>query len=127
MALPATLPLGLSERVAWAIRDIYADRRHPIRVAGLSDLVFGLGVPAGTLCLVADEPQTVDIVLNLGSTAASLAGPIAVLAEDDWVVTVLVPSERLGEAHAALRGTDCILQSWWIEADDVQFGGFETP
>jgi hypothetical protein len=121
------VPLGVSERIAEAVGGIYVGRDCSVRVVGLSDLVFGLGVPAGTLCLAADELQTVDVVLSLGADPASLQGPIAMLAEEDWVVTVLVPSERLGEAHAGLRGTECMLQSWWIEDDDVQFGGFESP
>ena len=127
MALPATLPLGISERVADAVGDVYAEREHPIRVVGLRDLAVDAGVPAGTLCLVADDAQTVEIVLSLGEDAASLRSPIGVLAEKEWAVTVLVPSERLGEAHHGLRGADCLLQSWWIEGDDVQFGGFERP
>jgi len=127
MALPATMPLGVSERVAEAVGDVYSDRRSDVRVVGLTDLVYGLGVPAGTLCLVADEPQTVEIILSMGSDPAALRGPINVLDDEGWVVTVLVPSERLGEAHLGLRGTDCLLQAWWIEADDVHFGTYETP
>lgn len=127
MAMPATIPLGVSERIADAVGDIYADRRNPMRVVGLTQFTFGMGVPAGTLCLVSDETKSIEIVLSLGASPESLRGPIAHLVDEDWSVTVLVPCERLGEAHAGLRGADCLLQPWWIEHDDVHFGGFEIP
>jgi len=127
MALTATMPLGVSERVAEAVGDICLDRRAPVRVVGLTDMVHGLGVPAGTLCLVSDASETAEIILSLGSEPASLRGPIAVLFDEGWSITVLVPCERLGEAHAGLRGAECLLQSWWIEHDDVHFGGYELP
>ncbi len=127
MALTATVPLGMSERIADAVGDVYVGRRDPVRVVGLTDLVFGLGVPAGTLCLVSDEAETIEIILSLGADPASLRAPIDVLFDEGWTVTVLVPCERIGEAHGGLRGTSCILQTWWIEHDDVQFGAFETP
>jgi hypothetical protein len=127
MAMPATMPLGVSERVAEAVGDVYVDRHDPIRVVGLTDLVHGLGVPAGTLCLVSDTSETVEIVLSLGADPASLRSPIAVMADEGWMVTVLVPCERLGEAHSGLRGAECVLQPWWIEHDDVHFGGYERP
>ena len=96
MAMPATIPLGVSERVAEAVGDVYVERRDPVRVVGLTDLVHGLGVPAGTLCLVSDVAETVEIILSLGSEAAALRGPVAVLVEDGWLVTVLTPTERIG-------------------------------
>ncbi|MDH3500173.1 MAG: hypothetical protein OEM97_08630 [Acidimicrobiia bacterium] len=127
MAMPMTIPLGVSERVAEAVGDICADRRDTMRVVGLTDLVHGLGVPAGTLCLVLDSSESVEIILSLGANPTSLRSPIAVLIDEGWVVTVLVPSERLGEAHHGLRGSECLLQPWWIEDDDLQFGGYERP
>jgi hypothetical protein len=127
MALPATIPLGISERVADAVGDVYGDRRHPVRIVGLTDLVHGLGISAGTLCLVCDDLQTIEIVLSLGADPQGLRSPIAVLDDEGWDIVVLVPAERLGETHRGLRGAACVLQPWWIEADDVHFGDCETP
>lgn len=44
-----------------------------------------------------------------------------------WRVAVLVRAERMGEAHAALRGTPAHLQAWWPDGEQVRFGGPELP
>ncbi len=55
-------------------------------------------------------------------------GPVAALvAASGWRVAVLVPTERMGDAHQSLRGFPLHLQSWWFDGDDVRFGGPEVP
>ena len=52
------------------------------------------------------------------AAAASAAG---------WRVAVLVPSDRMGDAHSALRGCSLHLQAWWTDGDRICFGGPEVP
>ena len=55
-------------------------------------------------------------------------GPVAALAAaSGWRVAVLVPTERMGDAHMSLRGFPLHLQSWWPEGDHIRFGGPEVP
>jgi len=55
-------------------------------------------------------------------------GPVAALvAASGWRVAVLVPTERMGDAHQSLRGFPLHLQSWWSDGDNVCFGGPEVP
>ncbi len=49
------------------------------------------------------------------------------LAADGWRVHVLVPLERMGEAHRGLRGVDVRLQGWWLDDGSVHFGQPEIP
>lgn len=57
----------------------------------------------------------------------STLGPIAATAAaTGWDVAVLVPSERMGDAHRELRGFPLVLQAWWDEGDRICFGGPEV-
>ncbi|MFZ0492286.1 MAG: hypothetical protein WAM81_03690 [Acidimicrobiia bacterium] len=49
------------------------------------------------------------------------------LAADGWQVHVLVPLERMGEAHRGLRGVAVRLQGWWLDDGSVHFGRPEIP
>lgn len=42
-------------------------------------------------------------------------------------VVVLVDAARMGEAHRALRGIECVLQPWWRTEGTVSFGAVELP
>ena len=58
----------------------------------------------------------------------STLGPIATsAAASGWQVAVLVPAERMGDAHSSLRGFPLRLQSWWADGDRICFGGPEVP
>ena len=71
MALPATVPLGVSERIAEAVGDIYVGRDCPVRVVGLSDLVFGLGVSG------LSTPLAIGDVAISGLALAAVIGVVA--------------------------------------------------
>lgn len=49
------------------------------------------------------------------------------LAADGWRVHVLVPLDRLGDAHRGLRGAEVMLQGWWTDDGGVHFGRPEIP
>ncbi len=58
----------------------------------------------------------------------STLGPISTsVAASGWRVAVLVPAERMGDAHQSLRGFPLHLQSWWTDGDRICFGGPEVP
>ncbi len=55
-------------------------------------------------------------------------GPVAAAAVAvGWRVAVLVPADRMGDAHNALRGCALHLQAWWNDGDRICFGGPEVP
>ena len=76
--------------------------------------------------MVAKADRTVEIVLDAGVDAASLAPGLWALAAQGWQPVVLIALDRIGEAHVDLRGAPCRLQAWWMAEDQVVFGGFET-
>ncbi len=78
-------------------------------------------------CTVAGAQRIVEIVVDAEPDCDLLAPAVWALAERGWQVVALVPLERLGEAHGALRGSPCLLQPWWLDADTVRFGRSETP
>ena len=56
----------------------------------------------------------------MGQIAASVVA-------SGWRVAVLVPAERMGDAHRRLRGFPLHLQAWWSDGDRICFGGPEVP
>jgi hypothetical protein len=84
------------------------------------------GVPGAAV--IAADLGIAECVLGPGVDPALLGPGIEMLAAGGWDVTVLVPSARIGEAHAALRGRPARLQPWWPDGDDsVHFGAPEVP
>ncbi len=81
---------------------------------------------ATTHSVIAVEERTVELVVEDGPFEA-LAPAVWALAARGWEVVTLLPSARSGEAHRALRGSPCRLQSWWMDEDRVCFGPFERP
>lgn len=73
------------------------------------------------------EEGRIEVVWNHGAEPAALARTVASLTATAWDVWVLVPSEKLGIAHGALRGCDVTLQPWWFEGGLVHFGRPEIP
>ncbi|MDH3307010.1 MAG: hypothetical protein OEO77_05780 [Acidimicrobiia bacterium] len=73
------------------------------------------------------EEGRIEVVWTQGAEPAALARTVASLTATAWDVWVLVPSERLGIAHVALRGCNVTLQPWWFEAGLVHFGRPEIP
>jgi hypothetical protein len=115
------------DRVTAATLDVYARRRDLATEMPLAEL---LDVPKslGSLrAVVASTERAIEVVVDTGVDAGSLAPGLWALAAEGWQPVVLVALDRIGEAHTELRGTPCRLQAWWIVEDEVVFGGFETP
>jgi hypothetical protein len=115
------------DRVTAATLDVYARRRDLATEMPLTEL---LDVPKslGSLrAVVASTERVIEVVVDTGIDAGSLAPGLWALAAEGWQPVVLVALDRIGEAHTELRGTPCRLQAWWIVEDEVVFGGFETP
>lgn len=115
------------DRVTAATLEVYARRRDLATEMPLAEL---LDVPKslGSLrAVVASTERAIEVVVDTGIDAGSLAPGLWALAAEGWQPVVLVALDRIGEAHTELRGTPCRLQAWWIVGDEVVFGGFETP
>ena len=109
-----------------ATLDVYARRCDLAAEMPLAEL---LSVPSdlGALrAVVGSTHRTVEIILDADVEAAAVAPAAWALAAKGFATIVLVALDRLGEAHEGLRGTPCHLQGWWISADGVAFGAFET-
>lgn len=115
------------DRVTAATLDVYARRRDlatEMPLAELLDVPKGLG---SLRAVVASSERAIEVVVDAGIDAGSLAPGLWALSAEGWQSVVLVALDRIGEAHTELRGTPCRLQAWWIVGDEVVFGGFETP
>jgi hypothetical protein len=77
--------------------------------------------------VVVSDECCLDWVLASHSDPASHRPIFRRLSADGWLVYVLVPLDRLGEAHRGLRGIDVLLQGWWLDEGGVHFGRPETP
>ena len=127
MAVAVRETLTEVDRVAAATLDVYARRRDLATEMPLAEL---LDVPKelGTLrAVVASTERHIEVVLDAGVEASSLAPGLWELAAKGWQPVVLIALDRIGAAHVELRGAPCRLQPWWIVDDTVVFGGFETP
>ncbi len=80
----------------------------------------GVAVLAPTQGVVELFPGDRQHLPTLGPIAASVAA-------SGWRVAVVIPAERMGDAHQSLRGFPLHLQSWWSEGDRICFGGPEVP
>lgn len=78
------------------------------------------------IAVVAPERGLVEWFPSGDQTLAALVGPLRASAAD-WNVSVIVPAGRMGEAHRALRGAPITLQPWWVDGENVRFGGPEVP
>jgi hypothetical protein len=115
------------DRVTAATLEVYARRRDlatEMPLAELLDVPKGLG---SLRAVVASTERAIEVVVDAGIDAGSLAPGLWALAAEGWQPVVLIALDRIGEAHTELRGTPCRLQAWWIVEDEVVFGGFETP
>jgi hypothetical protein len=84
------------------------------------DGIAGVAVVATAQGIVEWFPHPDQGLDDLASAARSISGT-------GWTVTVIVRSDRMGEAHRALRGAPVILQPWWADGETVRFGGPEVP
>lgn len=107
----------------------YTRRQEPVVESWLTELT-GEIMPdeLGFLsCIAAVDRRVVEVVVAPTTDMAGLNRAVWRLSARGWGVFVLVPSERLGDAHAVLRGTPCTLQGWWLETGRPTFGRFERP
>jgi hypothetical protein len=115
------------DQVAAATLEVYAKRRDLATEMPLAEL---LDVPKaiGSLrAVVSSADRAIEVVLDAGVEAASLAPGLWALAAKGWQPVVLIALDQIGEAHGELRGIPCRLQAWWTVDETVVFGGFETP
>ncbi len=107
----------------------YAARGDRVRVMPLSDLVAdSVSADLSTVsAIIAAEQRAVEIVADDGLELERLAPATWAMAGRGWDVVVLVPSERIGDAHASLRSVPCHLQPWWIDPAGLWFGALEIP
>ncbi len=83
---------------------------------------------AGSIrAVVSETARTAELIVDAGVDPSMLAPAAWRLAGRGWTVTVLVALDRIGEAHAGLRGVPCRLQPWWFDGDAVVFGAHELP
>ncbi len=115
--------------VTAAVVDSYAARRERVQRIPLADLVAGsVGADLSSItAVVAGDTRVVEIVAEDFDNLERLAPATWTLAGRGWDVVVLVPCNRVGDAHASLRAAPCLLQPWWLDDHGVWFGALETP
>ena len=115
--------------VTTAVVDTYTARRERVQEIPLADLISGSVAAdlSAVTAVVAGDMRAVEIVADDYDDLERLTSAIWVLAGRGWDVIVLVPCNRVGDAHAALRAAPCQLQPWWVDEHGVWFGAFETP
>jgi len=127
MAVAVIETLTEVDRVVEATTAAFAAQREPTAEMALAEFI-AVPIAAGVLrSVVVPGTRTVEVPVDEGVDPAVL-GPVAWdLQERGWQLTVLAPLVRLGETHAALRGTPCTLQGWWQDGAGLEFGGREIP
>jgi hypothetical protein len=127
MAVAVAEPNTSVDFVTGAVVANYRARvEHPVEVslAELMEAPKSVGAIRGVM---SNASHTVEVVLDAESAIHELGEVAWRLERDGLHLNVLVSLDRLGEAHADLRGTPCTLQGWWFDDDDVHFAGFEIP
>ena len=114
--------------VAGRVAELYrANGSTDVAVESLGDLAPAAALGAHVTCVTVASQRAVEIVLDAATEPGGVAADLAALVADDWTVTVLVPSPRMGLAHVALRGTGCSMQQWWRDGAAIGFGIHEIP
>ncbi len=80
-----------------------------------------------TPTVVARSSRTIECVLPHDADPADYVPGLQRMMSEDWKVTLLVHSSRMGRAHQALRGTLVSIQPWWHQDGRIQFGRPEIP
>ena len=104
---------------AWA-RDGGTVVRTPLSsISGVDD--------CSGIAVVAAEHGVVEYSIDDNLVPAEVLPGLAALFATRWVVSLIVPTGRVGEAHAALRGSGVGLQPWWRDlGGGVRFGAPEV-
>ena len=115
--------------VTAAVVGTYTARRERVQEIPLADLVAGSVATdlSSITAVVAGDVRTVEIVADDFDDLERLAPATWTLSGRGWDVIVLVPCNRVGDAHASLRAAPCQLQPWWSDEHGVWFGALEIP
>lgn len=129
MALLIETTVDTTASVTDAVVAAYSARRERVQTMALSDLVEGAVAAdlSGMSAIVAAEIRVAEVVADHAFDLERLPSAAWALAGRGWDMIVLVPCDRVGDAHTALRSAPCKLQPWWLDADGVWFGALETP
>ena len=125
MVLAADLVSVSHSRAASAAASIHLLRESSVVETALAGFT-GVGEIAG-VAVLAPEQGIVEWFPDPAQTLTPLAPLAAEAVGAGWLVTVLVPAIRMGEAHRSLRGIPVTLQPWWADGERVRFGGPEVP
>jgi len=129
MALLIEPSVDVAAQVTAEVISSYGARRERVQQMSLADLVAGavtVNLSAVT-SVVAGDMRRVEIITDDHHDLEQLASATWVLAGRGWDVTVLIPCNRVGDAHTSLRSAPCQLQPWWFDEHGVWFGAPETP
>jgi len=129
MALLIEETIDVAAHVSSGVVDAYLARSERVQTMALSELVAdSVATDLSDLtAVVIGDIRTVEVVVDNHFDLERLAAAAWVLAGRGWDVMVLVPCNRIGDAHASLRAAPCLLQPWWFDEDGVWFGNPETP
>jgi hypothetical protein len=129
MALLIEQTPDVAAEVTAAVVATYTARGERVQEIPLADLVAGVvSADLSTItAVVAGDMRVVEIVADGYDDLERLAPTAWTLAGRGWDTVVLVPCDRVGDAHASLRAAPCRLQPWWVDEHGVWFGALETP
>jgi len=113
--------------VAAAVARSYEAQAEQAVDMPLAEFLADAGGAGSIRAVVSESARTVELVVDEEVDPAMLAPAAWRLDGRGRRVIVLVALDRIGVAHAGLRGVPCRLQPWWFEGDEVLFGGFEIP
>lgn len=127
MAVAVQEPITSVDLVTEAVLDNYRARIEDATEMTLAEVLGTPNAAGAVRAVVVPKLRIVEIVLDDESHPDTLANVAWTLDDRSWKLNVVLPLERLGEAHTALRGTPSTLQGWWYEDDAVRFAGYERP
>ena len=129
MALLIEETVDAAAHVIAGVVDAYSARRERVQSMPLTELLSGDISPdlAAVTTVVAGDLRTVEVITDDQLDLERLAAATWLLSGRGWDVTVVVPCNRIGDAHASLRAAPCRLQPWWFDEHGVWFGAPEIP
>ncbi len=129
MAIAVQARLIGTERVvdrALAIYRAHVEQAIEVPLGEMVDCEVPVDV-ARLSVVAAGDSRVAEIMLDETVVCDQLNRAIWSVAEQGWTANVVVPAERMGEAHHALRGIPCSLQPWWEDGTAINFGAHEKP
>ncbi len=129
MAMAVQVSLIGTDRVvdrSLAIFSAHLERAIEVPLGDMVDREVAIDV-AQLSVVAAGESRTAEIMVDESVLCAQVGPALWSLADQGWQTTMVVPAARMGEAHGALRGVPCRLQSWWEDESGISFGSYERP